>query len=142
MPNHERTPDQTRLNSTETLLENPDIRLLYELCLTTEFADETAYLQHLLALVHACDLAYGDENAQHDRGTVVALAFALTDIHRQTGHYSYCSGELDFVFRNYSHDAHQVRREMSAVFEQLFDEVGGELPAIEICPVSARILLD
>lgn len=79
------------MNYPELLLD-PDVRLQYDLCSTSSFPDETSYLLGLLAFVHACDMAYMDENASHTPDTIAAVALALADINRLTGHDDYASG--------------------------------------------------
>lgn len=74
------------------LLLDPDVKLQYDLCSTSNFPDETSYLLGLLAFVHACDMAYMDENAGHTPDTIAAVALALTDIHQSTGHDDYANG--------------------------------------------------
>lgn len=79
------------------ILHTPEVIQLHNLCITTEFTDDTAYNQGLLALLHACDMATSDQkNDTELRG----IAFCLADVHFQTEHYGYCLGELKFIEQN------------------------------------------
>ena len=121
------------------LLDNPEISFLRDLILATEFHSDNEYHQALLTLVHVCDLAYQDADAQHANDTIVAVAFMLADIHKESGRYGYCLGELDFIFRDYSHHGDANRAKMRRIFEDIFEEVD-TIPDIVFCPVSAKIL--
>jgi hypothetical protein len=124
------------------LLENPDISNFYDLCLSAEFTDDTAYLQALLTLVHACDLAYGDENAGHSPQTIIDVGLALANIHDQTGHYEYCLGELDFLFTECSVLGDETRVKINGIFVSINSKMIRRQTQTVPCPVSAKILVD
>lgn len=120
--------------------EHPDIRYYRELCLTTEFPDEVAYMQGLLTIVHATDLAHQDENAQHTPETITQLSLALADIHYQTGHYGYCLGEVYHLITSYTTEDTEARHQADSLMDKVTVATMAHLPPIEFCPVSSQTI--
>jgi hypothetical protein len=123
-----------------SLLENPDISHVYDFCLSAEFTEDTAYLQALMTLVHACDFANINEAAQHSPEMIINVGLMLADIHDQTGHYGYCLGELDFLFTECSMFGDETRVKINDIFVSINSKMIRRRTETVPCPVSAKIL--
>lgn len=138
MTNYER-PHATH----NDLMSDPNVRELYHRCLTAELQDNNAYLQNLLAFVHACDLANMDKNAGHEWGTVKNVSLCLIDIHLRNQHYAYCHSELNFLLQHYAdHEDGELPEDVEKALTKVCAEVSGNFADFyEECPVSAKMLL-